>query len=49
VILRIALNVTNLSRGDSYWKMNAALQRKSGIQETLLQRWKGWKQQQTFT
>jgi len=43
VILRIALDVTTIQRGRSYWKMDAALVRDKGVQETLHQRWSGWK------
>jgi hypothetical protein len=46
VVLRIALNVTTVGRGRSYWKMNAALLREADVQETLLERWVGWKRQQ---
>ena len=43
LILRIALNVTTVRRGRSYWKMNAALLREADFQETLLKEWKGWR------
>ena len=48
VILSIALNVTAVRRGRSYWKMNAALLREQVVQETLLQRWKGWRRLRNF-
>ena len=38
VILRIALNVTTVQLGRSYWKMDTALLRDAGVQETLQQR-----------
>jgi hypothetical protein len=48
VMLRIALSVTTIRRGRSYWKMNAALLREADVQKTLLQRWKGLIRQQTY-
>jgi hypothetical protein len=48
VILRIALNVTTVRCDRSYWKMNAALLREADFQESLLQRWKRWRRQQTY-
>ena len=45
---RIALDVTTVQRGCSYWKMDAALLRDAGIQETLQQRWMGWKRQRNL-
>jgi hypothetical protein len=48
VILRISLDVTTVQRGRNYWKMDAALLSDAGVQETLQQRWMGWKRQQNL-
>jgi hypothetical protein len=48
VILRISLDVTTVQRGRGYWKMDAALLSEAGLQETLQQRWMGWKRQRNL-
>jgi hypothetical protein len=48
VILLISLDVTTVQWGRSYWKMDAALLSDAGVQETLQQRWMGWKRQRNM-
>ena len=48
VILRIALDVTIIHRGRSYWKMDEALVREAGVLETVRRRWMCWRRQRNL-
>jgi hypothetical protein len=48
VILRISLEVNTVQRGRSYWKLETALLSETGVQETLKQRWMGWKRKRNL-
>ena len=48
LILRIALIVTTVQLGCGYWKMEEALIRYAGVQETLQRRWVEWKRQRNL-
>jgi len=42
VVIQIALDVTTMRRGRSYWKMKTALLRDGTFQQLLRQRWTDW-------